>query len=89
MEDNIGIIRLKELLIERLLPNHYNFVETKTALATLNKKILQLERAYENAFLIASGDTFKNLSEYSALRSSVEDIIETREQKEEYLTKYR
>lgn len=79
IDDNGGIVKLKELLIERLLPASYSFHETKTAIATLNKKILQLERSYENAFLIASGETFKKIAEYSALRSAVEDIIEARE----------
>jgi len=79
MEDNIGIVKLKELLLDRLLPSSYDFDEIKSALAVLNRKILQLERSYENAFLIASGETFKNMAEYSILRQSVEDIIEARE----------
>jgi len=58
-------------------------------LASLNKRILQLERNYENAFLVASGETFKNIAEYSSLRQSVEDIIEAREQKTECLKRYR
>jgi len=64
-----------------LLPQSYAFEENKQRLAALNKKILQLEKNYENAFLIASGETLKNFSEYSVLRSSVEDIINAREEK--------
>lgn len=89
LEDNLGIVRLKELLIERLLPSSFDFIETKQTLKVLNKKLLQLERAFENAFLIASSDTFRNMNEYSSLRASIEDIIEAREQKELCLNKYR
>jgi len=64
-----------------LLPQSYAFEENKQRLAALNKKILQLEKNYENAFLIASGETLKNFSDYSVLRSSVEDIINAREEK--------
>ncbi len=48
-----------------------------------------LERNYENAFLIASGETFKKIGEYSSLRTAVEEIIDAREQKELYLAKYK
>jgi len=40
LDENGGIIKLKELLIERLLPNSYDFKETKNSLASLNKRIL-------------------------------------------------
>ena len=88
-DDNLGIVKLKELLIENLVPAVYNFKETKAAITVLNNKILALERNYENAFLIASGETFKKIGEYSTLRSAVEDIIDAREQKETHLTSYR
>jgi len=29
MEDNIGIVKLKELLLDRLLPASHDFAETK------------------------------------------------------------
>lgn len=80
---------MKELITDRILPSSYNFNETKTTLNSLNKKIIQSERNYENAFLIATGETFKKVGEYSELRSSVEDVINTRQLKEEYLMKYR
>jgi hypothetical protein len=38
-----------------------------------------LERNYENAFLIASSETFKKIGEYSSLRTAVEEIIDARE----------
>jgi hypothetical protein len=75
----LGIVKLKVLLIEHLVPTIHNFKETKEAIQILNKKILVLERNYENAFLIASGETFKKIGEYSTLRSAVEDIIDARE----------
>jgi hypothetical protein len=78
-DDNLGIVKLKELLIENLVPAVYNFKETKAAITVLNNKILALERNYENAFLIASSETFKKIGEYSTLRSAVEDIIDARE----------
>jgi hypothetical protein len=55
----------------------------------LNKRLIVLEQNYENAFLVASGDTVKDLSEYSELRSAVEAIINAREEKEQYLSKQR
>ena len=51
---------LKELLLTHLLPQSYAFSETKQKIENLNKRILQLEKNYENAFLIASGETLKN-----------------------------
>jgi len=89
LDDNLGIVKLKELMIKHLVPAVFNFEETKSTLSHLHKRIIELERNYENVFLIASGETLKNLHEYSALRNAVEDIISTREQKENYLRKYR
>ena len=34
----------------------------------------EINRAFENAFLIANYDTLQNLTEYSSLKQSVEDI---------------
>ena len=89
MDDNLGIVRLKELLTRHLVSAAFDFDKTQTALAFLNDRIVQLERTYENAFLVASGETLKNLHEYSKLRSAVEDIIAAREEKEAYLSRYR
>ncbi len=77
------------MITERLVPEFYNFSQTKSAIKELNAKIVQLERNYENAFLIASSDTFKKIGEYSNLRTAVEDIIDAREQKAEHILKYR
>jgi hypothetical protein len=52
-------------MIERLLPESFNFKEIKATLHVLNRQILKLERNYENEFLIASGDTFKSMDDYS------------------------
>jgi hypothetical protein len=79
LEDNGAIVKLKEVITERLVPECYDFGHSKAAIAELNAKIVQLERNYENAFLIASSDTFKKVEEYSELRTAVEDIIEARE----------
>jgi hypothetical protein len=83
------VVQLKELILGQLLPQSYAFEETKTRLAALNKRILQLEKNYENAFLIASGETLKNLAEYSVLRTSVEDIINAHEEKSNLVFKYK
>ena len=60
LDDNNGVTYLKELLLTHLLPQSYAFSETKQKIENLNKRILQLEKNYENAFLIASGETLKN-----------------------------
>lgn len=88
-EDNGAIVRLKELILERVLPDAYDFIATKKAIKEMNKSILKLERTYENAFLVASSETFKNIAEYSTLRTAIEDIISCREEKEEHLKRYR
>jgi hypothetical protein len=79
LDDNLGIVKIKDLMIKHLLPAAFDFEETKRTLAHLHKRIIELERNYENVFLVASGETLKNLSDYSALRNAVEDIIATRE----------
>ena len=89
LDDNNGVVQLKELILGQLLPQSYAFEETKVRLAALNKRILQLEKNYENAFLIASGETLKNLAEYSVLRTSVEDIINAHEEKSKLVFKYK
>lgn len=89
LEENGAIVKLKEMIIDQLLPKSYDFAEIKDTLNMLNRKILKVERNYENEFLVASGDTFKRMNEYSSLRQAVEDVITTREQKLEYVNKYR
>ena len=89
LEENGAIIQLKEVLTERLVPEYYNFSQTKRAIADLNAKIVQLERNYENVFLVASSETFKKIGEYSQLRTAVEDVIDAREQKAEHILQYR
>ena len=79
LEENGAIVKLKELIIDQLLPKSYDFAEIKDTLNMLNRKILKVERNYENEFLVASGDTFKRMNEYSSLRQAVEDVITTRE----------
>lgn len=65
LDENMGIVQLKELLIRHLVPAIFDFEETKKTLTFLNKRLIVLEQNYENAFLVASGDTVKDLSEYS------------------------
>lgn len=45
-------------------------------------------KAFENAFLIANQDTLQDMSEYSLLKQSVEDIKSLSEEKEAILKKY-
>ena len=43
-------------------------------IAKLDGRKNEINRAFENAFLIANYDTLQNLTEYSSLKQSVEDI---------------
>jgi hypothetical protein len=43
-----------------------------------------LNRAYENNFLVANHETLQRISEYSALKQSIEDIEIQAEEKELY-----
>lgn len=81
IDDNMGIVQLKELLMTHLVPASFNFEETKKGLAFLNKRILTLEQNYENAFLVASGDTLKDIHQYTDLRRAVEEVIQARNEK--------
>lgn len=61
LDENMGIVQFKELLMQHLVPSTYDFEGTKKSLAFLNKRILILEKNYENAFLVASGETLKDI----------------------------
>lgn len=89
IDDNFAIVRLKEMLMLHLIPENFNFAETKKQIFVLNEQIIKSERHYENVFLVASSETLKNFNEYSELRQAVEDIIFARESKETYLVAYR
>ncbi len=48
--------------------------EIKMKISKLDSRKSEINRAFENAFLIANYDTLQNLGEYSSLKQSVEDI---------------
>lgn len=48
-----------------------------------------MERNYENVFLGVNSETLKDISEYTELRSAVEDVIMARDQKDVLMSKYR
>ena len=43
-----------------------------------------LDLKFQNSFLIASGETLKKLVDYHQLKTSVEDIIEARQERNKY-----
>jgi len=48
--------------------------DVKNKISKLDSRKNEINRAFENAFLIANYDTLQNLTEYSTLKQSVEDI---------------
>lgn len=67
LDRNKAIVNLKEMLIRSLLPSATEFDEVRAKLSNLNRRMLSLCQNFENAFLMASGETLKNLSEYKQL----------------------
>jgi predicted nuclease with TOPRIM domain len=48
--------------------------DVKNKIQKLDSRKNEINRAFENAFLISNYDTLQNLTEYSTLKQSVEDI---------------
>lgn len=80
---------LKELLITNFIQSTAEFDETKSRLHFLSGRISTLEKKLESAFLSASGETLKQISDYTQLRQAVEDVVSAGEQKLHYQGKYR
>jgi hypothetical protein len=67
-----------------LLPSAVEFDDVRAKLSNLNKRMLNYCQNFENAFLMASGDTLKNLSEYKQLQNAVESVIDAKRQRKEF-----
>lgn len=68
-------MEIKELLLEQVNNHEWKQLqEIKEQIRFYDENKSQLNRAYENAFLVANHDTLQNLDEYSTLKQSIEDI---------------
>ena len=66
---------LKELLLEQInLPEWKQLQEVKAQIKFYGENKSQLNRAYENNFLVANHDTLQRITEYTSLKQSIEDI---------------
>jgi hypothetical protein len=70
LDQNVGVINLKELLIRNLLPVSKEFDDVCQRLKDLHKR-KHYSKEFENAFLVASGETLKNIGDYTLLQESV------------------
>jgi predicted nuclease with TOPRIM domain len=62
--------------------------DVKTKIQKLDSRKNEINRAFENAFLISNYDTLQNLTEYSTLKQSVEDIKFYNEEKKYLNTQF-
>lgn len=72
IEENVAMINLKEFLLRNLHPGQLkNFESIKEQLSECHQRIPLYAKDFENAFLVASSQTLKNLSEYGALQTAL------------------
>jgi len=78
LQNSIGVtawMELKELLLEQVNPVEWRQLqEVKEQVKYYGETKSQLNRAYENNFLVANHDTLQKITEYTNLRQSIEDI---------------
>lgn len=78
MDNQDGVtawMEIKELLLEQVNNHEWKQLqEIKEQIKFYDENKSQLNRAYENAFLVANHDTLQDLEEYSTLKQSIEDI---------------
>ena len=68
-------MEIKELLLEQINNHEWKQLqEIKAQIKFYDENKGQLNRTYENAFLVANHDTLQSLDEYSGLKNAIEDI---------------
>ncbi len=82
MSNNSAWIDIKEVMLKYFLPEECQRLrDIKNKITKLEGRRADINRAFENAFLISNYDTLQNLGEYSTLKQSVEDIKYLNEEK--------
>jgi len=61
---NNAVRDLKLLFMRNLLPNYDEHALNEKKFAEVKERLPSLKKDFENAFLVASGDTLKKLAEY-------------------------
>ena len=84
IDANPAILAIKETFLKNLLQDTSEYEKVKKRLNTLNAQMSTLDLKFQNSFLIASGETLKKLVDYHQLKTSVEDIIEARQERNKY-----